>query len=110
MSTSSADSPGSNDATHNGVMETEFAYIVEVDREKRSNAEKSEKNIDVLPHDSQNFMNTSDEDSNSIQNASKRLVSSCPDLSQNDFVDGDSNEGPNLLISKNFDFLNAETI
>ena len=108
MSTSSADSPGSSDATHNGVMETEFAYIVEVDREKRSNAEKSEKNIDVLPHDSQNFMNTSDEDSNSIQNASKRLVSSCPDLSQNDFVDGDSNEGPNLLISKNFDFLNAE--
>lgn len=108
MSTSDADSPGSNDATRNDVMETEFAYIVEVDREKRSNAEKSEKNMDVLLHNSQNYMNENDEDPDSIQNASKRLVSSCPDLSQNDLVDGDSGEGPNLLISKNFDFLNAE--
>ena len=110
LSTSDADSPGSNDATNNDVMETEFAYVVEVDREKKSNteAEKTEKNNDVVPHNSHNYFNVNDDDPDSIQSASKRLVSSCPDLSQKDMIDGDQDEGPNLLISKNFDFLNAE--
>lgn len=109
MSTSDADSPDSNDANSNDVMETEFAYTVEVDREKKSNTEteKSEKNNDVA-HNSQNYFNVNDDDPDSIQSASKRLVSSCPDLSQKDMIDGDQDEGPNLLISKNFDFLNAE--
>ena len=91
-------------------METEFNYIVEVEHRKTPdvNTENPEKNNDRLPENSQNHLIPNNEDADSIQNASKRLVSSCPDLSQKDLQDADPEYG-NLLISKNFSFLNAES-
>ena len=109
-STSGPDSPGTDDLTPNNTLETEFAYIVEVDHRKGSstNTGKSEKDSDMLQNNSQNDLISNIEDPDSIQNAPKRLVSSCPDLSQNDLVDDDPEYG-NLMISKNFSFLNAES-
>ncbi|CAB3993056.1 predicted protein [Paramuricea clavata] len=109
-STSGPDSPGTDDLAPNNTLETEFAYIVEVDHGKGSstNTGKSEKDSDMLQNNSQNDLTSNIEDPDSIQNAPKRLVSSCPDLSQNDSVDDDPEYG-NLMISKNFNFLNAES-
>ena len=93
------------------AMETEFAYIVEVDNSKASDAsvEISEKSNDTLENNSQNDVYTNGNDPDSLENAPKRLVSSCPDLSQKDKIDGDPESTPNLIISKNFDFLNVES-
>mgnify|MGYP002803518216 CR=1 FL=1 len=107
VSTSDADSPGSIDRVN--VMETEFNYFVEVDHRKASDEsiENSEKRNGVLPEKSQKDITANDEDPDSVQNASKRLVSSCPDLSQKDLPDANPEYG-NLLISKNFNFLKVE--
>ena len=108
VSTADADSPGSVDRVN--VMETEFNYIVEVNHREASDEsiENSEKHNDVLPENSQKDFIENNEDPDSIQNASKRLVSSCPDLSQKDLPDADPEYG-NLLISKNFNFSKVES-
>ena len=67
---------------------------------------KSEQNDEISP--AQNDLIPNDEDPDSIQNASKRLVSSCPDLSQKELLHDDPEYG-NLIISKDFNFLRAES-
>ncbi|XP_028396698.1 uncharacterized protein LOC114520591 [Dendronephthya gigantea] len=113
VSTSEGDSPLSNEKKRNNVMETEFAYVVQLDNEKEEkeseiDTRKSEVKEETTPNDSQNALDPYKAgDPDSLQNAPVRLVSSCPDLSKKDAIDGDPEYG-NLIVSKNFGFLNAE--
>lgn len=91
-------------------METEFAYVVQLESEKESETDtrKSDVKKETIANDSQNDLSSYNAgDPDSLQNAPVRLVSSCPDLSKKDVIDGDPEYG-NLFVSKNFGFLNAE--